>query len=107
MIDYQRLKILTESAPNAVKIHAGIMMYAVYESRTRWFRKCTAKAKIDIGKNAIRFIHCALFCPIPNIPVSIGIRRLPPPNPIPPTIPAAAPAIKSPMLFIQFYLFLV
>ena len=101
------LKILTESAPNAVKIQAGIMMYAVYESRTRWLRKCTAKAKIDIGKNAMRFIHCALFCPILNMPVSMGIRRLPPPKPIPPIIPAAAPAIKSPMFFVRFHLFLI
>ena len=51
----------------------------------------TIIATIEVGIKKIRFVACAMCCSIPKINVSKNISIVPPPIPVPLTIPEISP----------------
>lgn len=85
--------------PPTEQAHAGIIIHKSPSFLTRPFFICTNSDTAAIGANAARFIACAVFCPTEKNIVSAGISTVPPPIPIPPKTPEAAPASASKTAF--------
>lgn len=73
---------------------------------TNLFLMCIISAVSAIGINTSKFMACALFCLKDKKIVRIGMSNVPPPIPIPPTIPLASPATNNQIKFILIALFL-
>lgn len=71
---------------------AGITMPKTPSVFNRPLSLCIFRLNSDIGINAMRFAACAACCPTPRKIVSMGMSNVPPPIPIPPSIPEKKPA---------------
>lgn len=53
---------------------------------------CALRLNAAMGRKATRFAACAMCCSTPKNMVRTGIKRVPPPMPMPPKSPAPNPA---------------
>lgn len=97
----------TAISPPATEVNTAGMITlhtpSVFNSPRSW---CAFKENAAMGRKAIKLVACAICCSTPKITVRAGINMVPPPIPIPPSIPDKKPATRYKIKLISTFLLL-